>query len=58
MVVGATSGTSAMPCAVARRQHLRGLTVGQVGHDHPARAAARQALDERRPRLGAKTMFA
>ena len=42
-VVGATSGTSAMPCGVARLEHRRGLLERQVGDDQPADPARRRA---------------
>ena len=50
-VVGATSGTSATPARVARREHLAGLLERQVGDDQPARARRRPArrASARRP---------
>ena len=52
VVVGATSGTSASPCAIAGLEHLRRLAERQVGHDQPATPAARERARRTPPRPG------
>ena len=52
MVVGATSGTSASPCASQRLEHLGRLSERQVGHDQPA--GARPARRRSTKRLDAR----